>query len=666
VSVQSMARFRALFAQEAEVRLARLGQLLLQLEAGDGGADTVEEVFREVHTLKGSAAVVEFGVLSAFAHDLEEHLATLRTGPAPTPAVVDDLLRDIDRLGRLVAASLEDRDDAALRAIAEALPEAPDASVTIAPAPEPAPGRTTPASRGAILVPVERLEELVRLVGEAASAELRVERLVLERLGTAAGRVPELEELSRLLNDIQDRAMRTQMVPVATVTDQLQRAARDLARTLGKDVRWEVEGEQTELERNMLQQLADSLLHVVRNAVDHGIEDPDERRRAGKPEQATVRLHAAQLGSEVIIAVTDDGRGIDVDAVRDAAAGQGIDTEPMTDAEVVQLVFRSGFSTARFLTAVSGRGVGLDVVHASVDAVRGRVEIDSQVGVGTTIRLVVPITLAVLPCLLVEAAGQRFAVPLHRVVVAQAEQAAGTHGEGRPFLWHEGAPVPISPLAAVLGRPFDPATTGPTIIVNGTHQRHAFQVDALVAHRDVVVKGLSSMLPLLDVVAGTSIEPDGSVLVVLDPPGLVERTRHTVARTPGTQADIAADQRFRVLVVDDALTVRELQRSILERAGFDVEVAGDGVDALARLSAGGIDLVLTDVQMPRVDGFALTRAVRADAALANLPILIITTLDSPEHRREGMEAGADGYIVKASFDERSLLDAVATVLGAPR
>jgi two-component system chemotaxis sensor kinase CheA len=449
------------------------------------------------------------------------------------------------------------------------------------------------------------------------------------------------------------------------VTDRLHRAVRDLSRTLGKDVRWEVEGEQTELERNVLHQLSDSLLHVVRNAVDHGIESPEERLAAGKPTYGTVRLHAAQLGSEVIISVADDGRGIDVDAVRAKAATSGIETEGLTDAEALQLVFHSGVSTARLLSEISGRGVGLDVVQASVEAVRGRVEITSEHGAGTVMRLVVPITLAVLPCLLAEAGGQRFALPLHRVVVVQAPQVARFHGEGRVVLWLDGEPIPVTSLAESLGLPEERGASGPIIVVRGVVHSQGFQVDALAGHRDAVVKGVSAVLPRIDVVAGTSVEPDGSVLIVLDPPGLVDHARHTaVRRRPGpVVSGEPTGTRRRVLVVDDALTVRELERSILERAGYDVSIASDGLEALACLEAEAIDLVLTDVEMPRMDGFALTRAIRGRADLANLPILIVTTLDSSEHRQEGLDAGADAYIVKASFDERSLLDAVTHALG---
>jgi two-component system chemotaxis sensor kinase CheA len=662
VNEQRLARFRALFAEEADVRLARIRQLMLAMDSGDAAPDALDQLFREVHTLKGSAAVVELDVLSAHAHRLEERLDALR-GASDLPAsVVDELLAETDALAALVSTSLG-RPLPEREPLRRPEPARPTSVTTASGRDERAPVRA--GSRGSILVPVERLEELVRLVGEAASAELRVERFVLERLGANAGHVAELRDLSRLLNDIQDRAMRTQMVPVATVTDQLQRAVRDLARSLGKQVRWEVEGEQTELERNMVQQLADALVHIVRNAVDHGIESPEERASGGKPEQGTVRLHARQRGSEVIISVSDDGRGIDVDAVRRAATARGIDTDELTAAEVLQLVFHAGLSTAAALTDVSGRGVGLDVVQASIDASRGRVAVESEVGRGTTVHLAVPITLAVLACLLVEAGGQRFAIPLHRVIVARSHDASVVRGEGRPFLWLDDEPVPLTPLAAALGRSTDSTGRGPVIVVSGTLQRHAFRVDAIVGHRDVVVKALSGVLPHIDVVAGTSIEPDGSVLVVLDPPRLVARVRHLVAPRPG-RSEHGHDSSVsrRVLVVDDALTVRELQRSILERAGFDVAVAVDGVDALAQLGRGDVDLVLTDVQMPRMDGFELTRAIRATEGITNLPIVIVTTLDREDHRREGMEAGADAYIVKANFDERALLEIVERMIGA--
>jgi two-component system chemotaxis sensor kinase CheA len=498
-------------------------------------------------------------------------------------------------------------------------------------------------------------------------------RMLGERLSVDPGTVSEFRDLSRVLNDLQERTMRTRMVPVATVTDQLHRTVRDLARAQGKQVRWEMRGEETELDRSVLRQLADPLLHMVRNAVDHGIETPEERAAAGKPEQSTVRLHAMQLGSEVVIAVTDDGRGIALDRVRQQAARGGADLSGQSDDEAVYAIFRSGLSTARFVSDVSGRGVGLDVVRASIEAVRGRVEIRSEPGHGCEFRIVVPITLAVLPCLLIAAGAQRYAIPMHSVMLAQmSSPATEAHAEGRPVVWVGADPAPVSSLTSTLGTVTTATATdappAPVVVVAGLTRKHAFRVDALLGQRDVVVKGLGRLLPRLKVLAGASVEPDGSILLVLDAPGLIERARLASASVPvaaGPEPEPGGGtvplRRAAILVVDDALTVREL--SILERAGYEVRTASDGVEALARLAEQSADLVLTDVEMPRMDGFALTEAIRAHPALANVTVLILTSRASEEDRQRGLEVGANGYIVKSAFDETALLGAVERLLG---
>jgi two-component system chemotaxis sensor kinase CheA len=516
------------------------------------------------------------------------------------------------------------------------------------------------------MVPLERLEELTRLVGQSASAHLRVGRMLKDRFNLDPATCSEFNELSRSLNDLQDRAMRTQMVPVSTITDQLHRAVRDLARAQGKDIRWEARGTDTELDRGVLHQLSDSLLHVIRNAVDHGIETPGERQAAGKQRQATVRLHAMQLGSEVIIAVTDDGRGIDVDSVSREARRHGIDTDALNDEQLLELTFQPGLSTSHFVTDVSGRGVGLDVVRTKVEAAHGRVEIRSEPGAGTEFRIIVPITVAVLRCLIVEVAGQSFALPFHRVLLSQAHQPDnGAHAEGWPVVWVDRHPVRVAGLAETLGLSGAAAPTGPVVVLADTSRRHAFGVDRLIGQRDVVIKALNPLLPRLPAVAGASVEPDGSVLVVLDPPGLIERACQASRSNPlAVPIETSAGHRRRVLVVDDALTIRELQRSILERAGFEVRVATDGNHALSDLVEQPSDLVLTDIEMPNMDGFALTEAIRAHPALANIPVLILSSRSSDVDRQRGLDAGADGYITKIGFDEAGLLSAVNRLLGA--
>ena len=543
--------FRRLFAREADQRLARLSQELLSLEEVGSDDELVASIFRDAHTLKGAAAVVGFDAVARVAHAMEDVLEELRSGTRQaTSELIDALLATVDGLSVMIPAAVDGDDcwpDAERLverlAVAGGPPGGDVATAAVAGeavgsaggvASEVPPSRTAvidePRRRSeveTVMVPVSRLDELVGLVGESAAAHLRIGRMLAERLSVDPGTVAEFHDLSRVLNDLQERTMRTRMVPVTTITDSLQRGVRDLARSLGKNVRWEVRGGDTELDRGMLQQLADPLLHLVRNAVDHGIEQPAERAAAGKPEQATVVLHAMQLGSEVTITVTDDGRGIDVDRVREQAVERGDDVSSMSDEESLYFIFRSGLSTAPVISDVSGRGVGLDVVRSSMDAVRGRIEVRSQPGLGSEFRIVVPITLAVLKCLLVAAGTERYAIPMHSVVVAEAASSeASAHAEGRAMVWAGGEAIMVSALSSTLGvNGSDDANLGHVIVLAGATRRHAFRVDRLIGQRDVVVKSLGRLLPRLAVLAGASVEPDGSILLVLDAAGIIDRAR---------------------------------------------------------------------------------------------------------------------------------------------
>ncbi len=694
----SVAEIRALFAQEAQGRLKHLNQLLLELEDAPTDAELIHSVFREIHTLKGSSAVAGLDEVAALAHELEDVVDDLRAGRGSvTPEVLDILFAGADRLtaavagppadgpGRSGAAPAAPRSPQVVAPPAAALPVdvlpvdvlpvavfqgavLPGAVLPISGAGNGwLPSGDAPGSGGVVMVQMERLDEVVRLLGEAAAAHLRVGRMLKERFAVDPESSAEFTELSRSLNVLQDRVMRTRMVPVSTITDQLHRAVRDIARAQGKSIRWLATGTATELDRAVLNELSDSLLHLVRNAVDHGIEPPG-RRAAHKSAQGTITFHAQQLGSEVIISVSDDGEGIDVGKVLESAARAGVDTTDFGPDEALELIFRSGLSTSDSVSSVSGRGVGLDVVRTNIEAARGRIQVRSQPGSGSEFRIVVPITLAVLRCLVVETGGQRFALPFHRVVLTQAhDQALEIHADGRSVVWVEHQPVTVSSLSSTLGIGDGRPATGPIVVLTDSTSRHAFAVDRLVGQRDVVLKGLSKLLPHLPAVAGASIEPDGAIVVVLDPPGLIQTARRQrsaqVAPAREVQDAPAEGPRPRILVVDDALTVRELQRNILQRAGFDVRVAVDGVQALARLADEPVDLVLTDVEMPNMDGFALTKAIRTQPGLSNIPILILTSLANQADRQRGLDAGADGYIVKSRFDESSLLVAVNRLLG---
>jgi two-component system chemotaxis sensor kinase CheA len=665
---------RQVFADDASARLDRMGEQLLELEHTPGKAGLLADLFREAHSLKGGAGVIGLDHVADVAHALEDPLQRLRSGQLQATATLTDaLLATIDGLRSLVANPADGGDDGKQKATAEALvrrlvegavPEVAAASrVQDRPPDGPAAtdGRTreSPAPPSSTMqVAVQRLDQIDRLVGEAAAAHLRVGQLLAEKLSVDPGTVPQYRDLARLLSRLQEVTMRARMVPLSTVTPGLHRAVRDLARVAGKQVRWEVDGGETEIDRNVLEILHDPLIHLVRNAVDHGIETPDKRLAAGKPTHGTIRLRGMQRGSEIVISISDDGNGIDVDGVRAAASRSGVETAHMSESQVIDLIFRPGVSTATQVTAVSGRGVGLDVVRTNLGFVRGRVEVRTVPKVGTEFIVAVPITLTIVQCLIVESGGQRLGLPLHSVVSLLPADAPQHRAGGRPMVLHGASAVPVASLAMTLG--IGGGDHGPIVVVAGDHAEQAFRVDALMDQRDLVVKGLGRLLPRLEAVAGAGIQPDGTVVVVLDIPGLVKGAREEGTVTPPATA--MAPHRASILVVDDALTVRELERSILERAGYTVRVAADGREALVLLSRAASDLVLTDLEMPSLDGLALTETIRKDPALGKMPVVILTSHDSEDDRKRGLAAGADAYIVKSGFDQQRLLSVVEQLL----
>lgn len=705
---------RAIFAQEAADLLARLSSRALELERGE--EETVRELFRAAHTLKGSATLVGLPAVVEVTHALEDLLSAVRDGSVPAgDPVVDATLDTVDALRRALpgllagdpAAVLDPALAVHLRALAAGAPPSaaapptaaapsapgrpeppadpgPSGSVPPASSPRPQPddarvaaGSWAPAPAAAagpasavpavavdmLPVPRERLDRLVRLAGESRTARRRV----VEAIGAEQAADPDVEaamaELDRTLESLQEQLLRARMVTLGAIAEPLRRAARDVARAAGKRVDYRLEGERIELDRGVLDALRDPLLHLVRNAVDHGLETPAVRRAVGKPETGVVRVRARTAGPTLVVEVSDDGAGLDLDALREV-----VDGDELPEADLVDRMFAPGVSTAEAVTDVSGRGVGLDIVRASLEGVRGAVDVHSIPGAGTTFTLTVPVTLAVVRCLLVQAAGERYALPAHAVItIAEAAQEAHVPLEGGAAIWVGGDIVPIVPLGEAVGAPDAGAGGGrEAVVVRAQPGRVALRVDALLGQRDVTLQDLGDVLPRLPLVAGASVESDGTVLLVLDPVVLAGRAmgaRRRGGPRPAAGVTTPAPAAADVLVVDDALTVRELQRSILERAGYRVRTASDGLEALARLAEARPDVVLTDIEMPNLDGFGLIEAIRARAELSSLPVLIMSSRNDPEDRARGLRVGADGYIVKQAFDAATLLAAVARVLG---
>jgi two-component system chemotaxis sensor kinase CheA len=466
---------------------------------------------------------------------------------------------------------------------------------------------------------------------------------------------------------LEERIHRVRMLPFVQATEGLQRAVRDLARAQSKLVDLTIAGGETELDRAILDALRDPLLHIVRNAVDHGVESPAQRTAAGKSERAEIRVSASLQGEQVCVTVSDDGRGIDFEAVYAAArkrsGGPGMVTENPR-----LLIFEPGVSTAAVVSEVSGRGVGLDVVKTQVEALRGSVEVSSELGRGAQFQLLLPLTLTTQRVLFVRAGSEIYALPSTGVrSLRRAVPSELTFLDGREVLLLGAAPIPIVVLAELLGSPrsAQPASAKvPLVVIGQQDQALALAVDELLSEQEVVCKPLGKRIARVPLVSAATVLPTGQIALLLQPAQLV---RAALGRQPAQRVALVgvtaqAPARKRVLLVDDSATTRTLERSILEAAGYDVLVAVDGTNAYAILQEHTIDLVISDVEMPNMDGFALTEAIRSSRRLGALPVVLLTSLDSDADREHGMRSGANAYLAKSAFDQTHLLDTIRELL----
>jgi two-component system chemotaxis sensor kinase CheA len=654
VQPDAEAEFLELFRDEANERLDSLVDTLLALESGSADPDAINSVFRDAHTIKGGAAMVGLETVRDLAHVMEDVLAQARAAGEFPSQLAEPLLRGADALRRHLAGDNEPTpgllDDLAA-SLTSAFQEKPEEQ---APATEPT-VTAAAADRRAIRVPPEKIDRLLDLVSETVLHGRRLEHVIGdEAAGSTQTVSDELDLGGRLFGELKDAAIRMRMLPLATITAPLPRAVRDIATAEGKDVHLVISGDDTELDRIILESLAEPLVHMVRNAVGHGIETPAEREAAGKAPRATVELSAKQRGGTVEIVVSDDGRGVSPALIEEARQ----------HGSLAEILARPGFSTAAEVTELSGRGVGLDAVKRYVEGFGGTLEVRSEPGNGTAIILVLPLALALLEVLLVERGENVYGLPLASIEEAVTAENVLTL-EGRSALELRGSSVQLADLADLIGATAPPLPAGsPAIIVTAGGRRIAATCDRLLGQDEVVVKPLGALLASASGYLGAAILGDGRVALLLDPTSLSRasesKPRLAPAPAPAREKGLAP----KILVVEDSFTVRELQRSILQAAGYRVEIASDGSEGLDRVSADPeIDLVITDLEMPKMNGLELTRAIRARPESASLPVVIVTSLGSDDDRQAGVEAGADAYMVKASFDQHALLDTVERLVG---
>ncbi|MEJ5198945.1 MAG: hybrid sensor histidine kinase/response regulator, partial [Anaerolineae bacterium] len=528
------------------------------------------------------------------------------------------------------------------------------------------------------------------------AADLAVAEMAWNRLREVSGRLRGLQRryeadqrrLTQVMAGLQDDVRRLRMLPINTLFATFPRMVRDMARDLGKSAQLVIQGGDTEVDRSVLEQIKDPLTHLLRNALDHGIEPAAVRTAAGKPAVGTITLSAAQHGDSIIITVADDGQGIDPARVRESAVKRGIisaeEAQTLSDQDALWLIFRSGVSTSTAVTDVSGRGVGMDVVRDKVERLHGLIDVHSTPGAGTTFTLTLPLTVATTLCLLVQVAGQSFAVPITNVIrIVRLKPDSVGYAEGRAVIRPEGRPILLLDLAQVLGLP--PRSNGrgsdrrnaaeeglgAALILGAAERRLAFRVDAVTTAQEVVVKPLPRPFLRVRHLAGASILGTGEIILVLNVADLLRAPALQGAPVVAAASPPAAAPASRprtIMVVDDSITTRTLEKNILEAAGYAVRAYADGLEAWNALQSEGIapdglfDLIVSDVAMPRLDGFELTARVRADQRLKNLPIILVTSLDSQEDRERGVRVGADAYIVKAAFDQDTLLATIRRLI----
>ena len=656
---------------EAAELLDNLTKGVLELERGAPDKAMVASLLRLAHTLKGASQVVKQPAIAQAAHTVEDILTPYRE--TDTPVARDQagaILQLLDQIGaKLAALSAPPPGNAA----AAETPRAAEPIETVRVELEEMEGLLASlAEAGVDLTAIQneaaalrRARELAGWIAQQGASGGRTRSISHELLSTLA--VSErrimagVERAERELLQTRDRANRLRLLPAHAILPSLGRAAREAAGSLSKQVDFDMAGGEVRLDAQVLAVLRDVLLHLVRNAVAHGIEEEEQRRAAGKPRAGRIEIQVRRSGSHVIFACRDDGRGMDLAAIRRAAVKKGAvseaDAATLGLKEAINLILKGGLSTSE-LTRISGRGIGLDVVRDAVTRLRGEIRIETAAGQGTTVEISVPVSLTSVTALRVETAGTAAAIPLESVRQTLRLAAADIvdTGDGESIVYAGGA-IPFLRLSEVLRR-----NAG---AVNGHHERTAVIVAAdsvlaalgvnrLLATGSLLVRSLPPLAAADSVLAGGSLDAEGNPLLVLNPETLIAAARFARRRTEPA-ARLAPEP---ILIIDDSLTSRMVEQSLLESAGHRVECAGSAEEAFEKAHQRRYSLFLVDVEMPGMDGYEFISRAREDPLLHEIPSILVTSRGSPSDRRRGQEVGARAYITKSEFDQAQFLETV--------
>ncbi len=705
----------SIFREEAREHLGALEKSFLDLETADtveARRDLIDNAFRHAHSMKSDAKVVGLPDLKTAAQELEDILDELREDPDSIDAnAINQGLASFDRVrsayenwqGAGADSSETSEVEVAPEPVVEPIaPEPVVENIPATPVPEPvSPSPVLPVSAAGkaanleesftVRVPSERLDRMLNLAGELGISQqsgvettrrltaLReqlehLKREALQGNDNVASQIDGLLDQVRwiegdlrkkrgreelMVESLENNIRQARLLPLVMLTDSLRRAVRDLAQSLGKLIAYQADAGSILLDKAVIESLKDPLVHMIRNAADHGIETQQERIAAGKPEEGTIRLSATCRGQLVRITLADDGRGVNFGRIREQLVKRGesdaAEVRLLSEQELSRWLFKAGFSTAA-KGEVSGRGVGMDVVLNAMRRLQGNVELASSSPAGTAFVLTVPVTVSTIRILTVLTGGQCYGVPSSAVIrTGRASQHELRSLEGSQVLPVNGEPLRWVHLSELLGKPMSPQAqnnqTWSYLLVSGNGQTLAVAVDDLEEESEVLLKPLGHPLTGLAGLVGATIRADGSVQLVLD------LTDRAFVKTSESRARILTEPKSlgRILVVDDSPTTRAVLRNVFSAAGYVVSTASDGMEALERLSMQTVDVVISDVEMPRLNGFDLTRQIKSKYPL---PVILVTGREKEADRREGLEAGADAYVVKSSFEDRGLLEIV--------
>ncbi|MFH0976466.1 MAG: response regulator [Spirochaetota bacterium] len=685
---------------------------LLELEKSPGHEkenEIVEAVFREVHSLKGAARAVSLSQVERLCSHVEDVFSRLKKNELTLdPPLFDALHASVDILDTLLAkaAGGEGADLKEISGVinmlekmpkdetpcvpkaAHRLPEASASSETV---------RISSAKLGGLLLQAEELIT-AKLAGREHAAELRRVRSQLSGLAKnfESAMAPSQNEffksveynlksinanidqdnrtLGRNVDILVNEIKKTLMFPFSSCLEFMPKLVRDLSRDSGKEVNLTVTGSEIEMDRRILEEIKDPLIHLIRNCIDYGIEKPEARKAKNKPAEGAIMVSVSlKTNRQAEITVSDDGAGVDIPKVIAAAVKSGIVTAEsagkMTEAEVLNLIFHTGLSTSPIITDISGRGLGLAIVLEKAEKLGGSVSVESAADAGTTFRIVLPLMLASFRGVAVEIRGRTFLIPLKNLVrVMRVKQEDIKTVENRDTVKMNGQVLGLFDLGASLGlsglsHAWQDGEFLPVLVVSYARKNMAFLVDNIIGEEEGLIKNLGSQLKHVRNIAGATLAGSGRVMPIIDIADLIES-----APAGGAEVGLLPQEgeqvqkKHEILVAEDSITARNLLKNILESAGYTVGTAVDGMDAFTSLRGREYDLLVSDVDMPRMNGFDLTSRIRGDAKLAKLPVVLVTALESREDRERGIDSGADAYIVKSGFDQASLLDTIRRLI----